>query len=175
MEEAAWLYHSGFYHEPQTGEMMEKKLRTKEQYIEGQRKLKRNVYCNGELIDRDDELQQGCMNVMGVTFEMAADPAHEDLCTAESHITGHRINRFTHVHQSAEDLHKKQDMTRLLCRKVGFCIGRCMGIDAINGLNAVSYEADKMNNGQTEYYNNFQSGWNTSRTMTWWDVAPKRT
>jgi 4-hydroxyphenylacetate 3-monooxygenase/4-hydroxybutyryl-CoA dehydratase/vinylacetyl-CoA-Delta-isomerase len=30
-----------------------------------------------------------------------------------------------------------------------------MGIDAVNALNAVSYEADKANQGQTEYYQNF--------------------
>jgi 4-hydroxyphenylacetate 3-monooxygenase/4-hydroxybutyryl-CoA dehydratase/vinylacetyl-CoA-Delta-isomerase len=30
-----------------------------------------------------------------------------------------------------------------------------MGIDAVNAVNAVSYEADKANNGKTEYYKNF--------------------
>lgn len=43
----------------------------------------------------------------------------------------------------------------MLCRKVGFCIGRCMGIDGTNACNAVSFEADKMNNGSTEYHKNF--------------------
>jgi len=134
---------------------MEKKLRTKDQYIEHQRKLKRNIYCNGELIDRDDEMQQGAINVIGLTFEEAAKPENEDLCTAVSHISGNRINRFTHIHQSNEDLHRKQDMTRMLCRKAGFCIGRCMGIDGTNAVNAVSFEADKMNEGKTEYHKNF--------------------
>jgi aromatic ring hydroxylase len=46
-------------------------------------------------------------------------------------------------------------MTRFLCRKVGGCIQRCMGIDATNALYAVSYEADKSNSGSTEYHKNF--------------------
>ncbi len=106
-------------------------------------------------MDRDDELHEPSLNVMGITFDAAMDPDTETLCTAISHLSGKRINRFCHVHQSPEDLHHKQDMTRMLCRKVGYCIQRCMGVDAVNALNAVSYEADKSNNNGTEYYKNF--------------------
>lgn len=130
-------------------------MRTKEQYLEGLKKMKRNLYHNGEKIDRDDPEQLPALNVMGVTFDAAHDPDTADLCTATSHITGETINRFCHVHQSPEDLHKKQDMTRMLCCRVGGCIQRCMGIDAINAVNAVSCEADKLNNGATEYHKNF--------------------
>ncbi|MFO7930248.1 MAG: 4-hydroxyphenylacetate 3-hydroxylase family protein [Thermodesulfobacteriota bacterium] len=130
-------------------------MRTKQQYIEGLRKLRRNLYFNGEKIDRDDDMQMQAINVMGVTFDEAASQQGADLCTATSHLTGEKINRFCHVHQSVEDLHKKQDMTRYLCKKVGGCIQRCMGVDALNSINAASYEADKMNNGNTEYHKNF--------------------
>ena len=130
-------------------------MRTKEQYFEGLKKLRRNLYCNGEKIGRDHEQLEQSANVIGHTFDMAHDPETADLCTAASHITRETINRFCHVHQSTEDLHRKQDMTRVLCRNVGYCIGRCMGIDAINAVNAVSFEADKANNGHTEYYQNF--------------------
>jgi 4-hydroxybutyryl-CoA dehydratase / vinylacetyl-CoA-Delta-isomerase len=44
----------------------------------------------------------------------------------------------------------------MLCQKVGGCIQRCMGIDATNAIYNVSYEADKMNNGATEYHENFK-------------------
>jgi 4-hydroxybutyryl-CoA dehydratase/vinylacetyl-CoA-Delta-isomerase len=132
-------------------------MRTKEQYIEGLRKMRRNLYYDGDKIDRDDEVQVPTLNIMGFTFEATQMPELKDLCTATSHLTGETINRFCHVHQSPEDLHKKQDMTRALCRKVGFCIQRCMGVDATNAINAVSYEADKLNNGNTEYHKNFLS------------------
>ncbi len=130
-------------------------MRTREQYIEGLRTMRRNLYYRGRLIDRDDELQMPTLNVMGTTFDAAFDPELKDLCTATSHLTGNTINRFCHIHQNTDDLHKKQNMTRALCRKVGFCIQRCMGIDATNAVNAASYEADKLNNGNTEYHKNF--------------------
>jgi len=131
-------------------------MRTKEQYIEGLRRMRRNLYLNGEKIARDDERLIPTLNTMGVTFDYAADPKYEDLCTATSHLTGEKINRFCHVHHSKEDLHKKQDMTRVLCQVVGGCIQRCMGIDATNALYNVSYEADKQNHGATEYHKNFK-------------------
>ncbi len=131
-------------------------MRTKEQYIEGLRKMRRNIYVDGNKIDRDDELQMDCINTIGLTFECAAKPEYEDLCTATSHLTGEKINRFCHIHQNTDDLHKKQDMTRALCQLTGGCIQRCMGIDAANALYAVTYEADKQNSGNTEYHKNFK-------------------
>lgn len=131
-------------------------MRTKEQYIEALGKMKRNVYFNGQKIDRTDEVQMDCINTIGMTYDEAAKPENADLLLAKSHLTGETINRFTHIHQNTEDLHKKQDMTRFLCCLVGGCIQRCMGIDAINAIYNVSYEADKSNNGQTEYHENFK-------------------
>src|SRR5512139_2724025 len=109
-------------------------MRTKEEYIKGLGKMGRNIYFDGQLIDRDSELQMDCLNVIGTTFDEAQKPENEGLMTATSHLTGHKINRFTHIHQSTEDLHKKQDMTRFLCQKVGGCIQRCMGIDGTNAI-----------------------------------------
>ena len=131
-------------------------MKTKEDYIKRLSKMKRNVYFNGELIDRTGELQMDCINTIGTTYDEAGKPENQDLLTAISHLTGKRISRYTHIHQNKEDLHKKQDMTRYLCQKVGGCIQRCMGIDATNAIYNVSYEADKGNNGATEYHENFK-------------------
>lgn len=131
-------------------------MRTKQQYIEGLAKMGRNVYFNGEKIDRDSELHLNCLDVIGITFDEAEKPENADLMTAISHLTGNRINRFTHIHQNTDDLHKKQDMTRFLCQKVGGCIQRCMGIDGTNAIYNASYEADKQNDGATEYHENFK-------------------
>jgi len=131
-------------------------MRTKQEYIKGLSKMKRNIYYDGALIDRDDELQMDCLNVIGTTFDEALRPENEGLLTAVSHLSGKKINRFTNIHMSTEDLHHKQDMTRMLCQKAGGCIQRCMGIDATNAIYNVSYEADKANNGATEYHKNFK-------------------
>jgi aromatic ring hydroxylase len=130
-------------------------MRTKEQYIQGLTRLKRNLYYQGDKVGRDHEALRESIGVLSHTFDAAADPATADLCTAASHLTGRTINRFCHIHQNTTDLHKKQDMTRTLCRHVGYCIGRCMGIDAVNAVNAVSFEADKVAPGQTQYHQNF--------------------
>jgi aromatic ring hydroxylase len=133
----------------------ESALGTKKDYINRLSKMRRNVYYDGHLIDRTDQLQMDTINTIGSTYDFALDPKFKDLATATSHITGKTISRFTHIHQNKEDLHKKQDMTRALCREVGGCIQRCMGIDGANACNHISFEADKLNKGATEYHKNF--------------------
>lgn len=133
-------------------------LSTKEQYIERLGKMKRNIYYDGEKISRTDERQMDCINTIGTTYDEAqsSDPKVQELMLATSHLTGETINRFNHIHQNTDDLHKKQDMTRYLCRIVGGCIQRCMGIDATNAIYNVSYEADKIKPGETAYHENFK-------------------
>ena len=131
-------------------------MRTKEEYMEDLGKMKRNIFYDGERIDRLDERQMPCINTIGTTFDLAQDPKYADLMLAKSHLTGETINRFTHIHHSTDDLHKKQDMTRMLCTKVGGCVQRCMGCDGTNAVYNVSYEADKSNNGETHYHENFK-------------------
>ncbi|HBW35764.1 4-hydroxyphenylacetate 3-hydroxylase family protein [Desulfosporosinus sp. BICA1-9] len=116
---------------------------TYENYVERLQKMKPNVYINGEKVDRTGDWINGGLYVMKQTFDCAHDPAYEELCTATSHLTGEKINRYTHIHQNMDDLLKKQRMTRLLCHRVGGCIQRCMGIDALNALAVVTYDMDE--------------------------------
>ncbi len=119
-------------------------LKTYDEYFDRIRKLKRNVYIGGEKVDRTEyDGLRGSFRVIKETFDLAHDRQFEDLCTATSHLTGETINRFCHIHQSTEDLLKKQLMTKLLAIRVGGCIQRCMGIDALNALSVVTYEMDQ--------------------------------
>jgi len=106
-------------------------------------KMKPNIYVGNDIIDRADPRLDGGFYVMKQTFDCAHDDRYKEFCTATSHLTGETINRFTHVHQSMDDLLKKQKMTKLLSHRVGGCIQRCMGIDAINALSVVTYEMDE--------------------------------
>jgi len=63
---------------------------------------------NGEKVDRTDERLKGQLRVIKETYDRANDPAYQDLCTATSHITGEKINRFTHIHQNIDDLLKNR-------------------------------------------------------------------
>jgi 4-hydroxyphenylacetate 3-monooxygenase/4-hydroxybutyryl-CoA dehydratase/vinylacetyl-CoA-Delta-isomerase len=123
---------------------------TYEQYRARLLKMKPNVYLNGKKVDRSGSWIEGGCYVMKQTYDMANDPEFEDVCTATSHLTGEKINRFTHIHRSKEDLLKKQMMTRLLCHRVGGCTQRCMGTDALNAIAVVSYDCDQACG--TKYY-----------------------
>jgi len=83
------------------------------------------------------------MNSVKMTYALAQNPEHEDLMTAKSHLTGEKINRFCHLHQSTEDLIKKVKMQRLLGQKTASCFQRCVGMDAINAVDSVTFEMDK--------------------------------
>ena len=118
---------------------------TYEAYVERLEKMKPNVYMFGEKHKRTGDYLSGGLYVIKQTFDWAHDPEYEDVCTATSHLTGEKINRFTHIHRTQDDLLKKQLMTRLLCHRVGGCIQRCMGTDALNALSVVTYDCDQAN------------------------------
>jgi 4-hydroxybutyryl-CoA dehydratase / vinylacetyl-CoA-Delta-isomerase len=130
-------------------------MKTFEDYYNRLKGMSRNLYLDGEKIERTDERLAGGIHVMRETFDRALDPNYEEFCTAESHLTGRKINRFCHIHHSVDDLLKKQQMNRLLCHKVGGCIQRCMGIDALNALSVVTYETDQALG--TEFHKRFEN------------------
>ncbi len=124
-----------------------------QEYLERLKAMKPNVYMGGEPVSRDHPLIMPGIRVIALTYDLAQDPQYQELLTATSHLSGERINRFTHIHQSPEDLLKKQEMTRVLTRKTGFCIQRCMGVDAMNALSVVTQEMDDRLG--TEYHQRF--------------------
>jgi aromatic ring hydroxylase len=132
-------------------------LRSKQDYFDAMHSKKDNLYYNGKKLSRKDPDVQGCFRVMGESYDFAqsSDPKVRDLFTAKSHLTGEIVNRFNHIHQTTEDLHKKQDMTRYYCNQIGTCCRRCMGIDAANAISITSYEAQKRPGAKTKYYDNF--------------------
>jgi 4-hydroxybutyryl-CoA dehydratase / vinylacetyl-CoA-Delta-isomerase len=113
----------------------------------------------GELIDNpvDNPIIRPSLNSVVMTYDLAQEPEYEDLMTAKSNLTGERINRFTHLHQSTEDLIKKVKMLRLLGQKTSACFQRCVGLDACNSMFSTTYEVDKAYN--TNYHNNFKKYW----------------
>ncbi len=116
-------------------------------------RMRPNVYIDGELVGRDDPRLEPGINVIAQTFDLATEPEYEGVMTATSHLSGEKINRFTNIHRSVEDLLNKQKMTRLFCQKLGGCVQRCMGIDATNALSVVTYDTDQKYG--TEYNKRF--------------------
>lgn len=131
-------------------------MRTFKEYQEKLKAMRKNVYQNGELVDRDHPTLVRGQNIMAISFNAALsdDPAIVDLATVKSHLTGNTINRFAHVYQSEEDLLKKQKMIRKLGETAGGCVQRCMGCDAINALYVSTKEIDDKHG--TEYHERFK-------------------
>ena len=131
-------------------------LMTGEQYVESIRALKTRIYMFGKKIDNaaDDPILRPSLNSVKMTYDLAQDPEYQDLMTATSHLTGERINRFCHIHQSPDDLVKKVQMQRLLGQKTAACFQRCVGLDAFNAVYATAYEVDKAHG--THYFENFE-------------------
>ena len=76
--------------------------------------------------------------------------------TATSHLSGSKINRFCHLHRSTGDLVRKVKMQRLLGQKSGACFQRCVGMDAINAVDSVTFEMDrKLGTKYHERFNKF--------------------
>jgi 4-hydroxybutyryl-CoA dehydratase/vinylacetyl-CoA-Delta-isomerase len=129
-------------------------LKTKEEYFDSIRQLNLPVYIMGERVTNvDHPMIWPSINCVGVTYDLAQDPLHDDLATATSHITGKKINRFCHIHQSTEDLRKKIKLLRLMGQKTASCFQRCAGLDVMNSLNAITYEMDA--DLKTEYHQRF--------------------
>ena len=149
-------------------------MMTGAQYEESLRKMNFKVYLQGERVENpvDHPIIRPSMNSVKATYELAEKPEYEELMTATSHLSGKKINRFCHLHQSTDDLVKKVKMQRLLGQKTGACFQRCVGMDAINAVDSVTFEMDqKLGTTYHERFNKFLSrmqeeDWTVDGAMT---------
>ncbi len=130
-------------------------LKTGEQYVESIREMNMQIYMFGEKVKNpvDNPILRPSLNSVKATYDLAQMPEYEDLMTTTSSITGKKINRFTHIHQSTEDLIKKVKMQRLLGQKTASCFQRCVGMDAFNSVYSTTFEIDAVH--CTNYFENF--------------------
>jgi 4-hydroxybutyryl-CoA dehydratase/vinylacetyl-CoA-Delta-isomerase len=119
-------------------------MMTGTQYEESLRKLNLNVYLFGEKVGNvvDHPLIRPSMNAVTLTYDLAHRTEYAEIMAAASHLTGRRINRFTHIHQSTDDLVKKSKMGRILGSLTGCCFQRCVGMDALNALSITTCDLD---------------------------------
>ncbi|KXA15785.1 MULTISPECIES: 4-hydroxyphenylacetate 3-hydroxylase family protein [Fusobacterium] len=120
-------------------------LMTAAQYEESLRKMNMEVYLFGKRVECpvDDPIIRPSLNSVKMTYELAQKPEYQELMTVISPLTGERINRFAHIHQSTEDLKNKVKMQRLLGQKTASCFQRCVGMDAFNACYSTTYDMDK--------------------------------
>lgn len=132
-------------------------LMTGEQYVESIRKIPMEVYLFGKRVENpvDDPILRPSLNSVRMTYDLAQKPEYQDLMTVISPDTGKRINRFTHIHRSADDLRSKVKMQRLLGQQTAACFQRCVGMDAFNAEYSTTFEIDRKYG--TRYHENFKN------------------
>lgn len=130
-------------------------LMTGDEYLCSIQRKKMQIYLFGEKISNPvgNPILAPSLNSVKMTYDLAWEDEYRPLLTARSHLTGRLINRFTHIHQSREDLIAKVKMQRLLGQKTASCFQRCVGMDAVNAVFSVTYEIDRKY--KTAYHSRF--------------------
>ena len=131
-------------------------MKTADEYVESLRQLNPEVYFMGERIKNvvDHPAFRPHINSASVTYKIAHMAEHRDIATATSHLTGERINRWTHIPQTQEDLVNKVKMLRIAGQITGTCFQRCVGMDALISLYTITHDMDRELN--TSYHERFR-------------------
>ena len=130
-------------------------MKTAKEYLESLKEKDFEIYMFGERVKNhsDNPIIKPTRNCVAATYELAEKPEYEAMMTATSHLSGQKVNRFCHIHQSIDDLVKKSKMGRVLGAYTGSCFQRCVGMDSLNALSMVCYDMDQKHG--TEYYKRF--------------------
>jgi len=118
-------------------------IRTAEEYIQSLRGRKMKVYLFGEKVEEpvDHPIIRPSINAVAETYDLAV--REEELATAQSSITGQRVNRFLHIAESTQDVVLQNKMQRKMGQNTGTCFQRCVGMDALNSLHSTTFEMDE--------------------------------
>jgi 4-hydroxybutyryl-CoA dehydratase/vinylacetyl-CoA-Delta-isomerase len=117
-------------------------LRSGAEYLQSLRGRGLAVFLFGERVAEpvDHPVIRPSANALAATYD--AGPADLELATAQSQLTGTRVNRFLHLASGPDDLVAQGKMQRRLGQVTGTCFQRCVGMDAINALFSITFDAD---------------------------------
>jgi 4-hydroxybutyryl-CoA dehydratase/vinylacetyl-CoA-Delta-isomerase len=118
-------------------------IRTGEDYINSLRGRNLKIYLFGELVEDyvEHPMIRPSINAVAETYDLAV--REEELASAQSSISGTRVNRFLHIAESAQDLVLQNKMQRKMGQNTGTCFQRCVGMDALNSLHSTTFEIDE--------------------------------
>lgn len=132
-------------------------MKTVEQYLDSLRARNIRLFVRGQRIPAgevvDHPLIAPSIRTITESYRLASIPEWQELFTAHSRFIDGRVNRFTHIFETPEDLLKKIKMQRVLGRITGTCFQRCVGMDAVNTLYNITYEMDAAEG--TSYHRRF--------------------
>jgi len=139
-------------------------LKTGEEYIQSIKKLGLKANVMGESAEdlTDNPLVEPSLRAVAATFDCAHTGDSLDLFRVVSPLIGEEVNRFTHLHQSTEDLMNKVIMQRHCGNITACCFQRCVGMDAANAVFSVTYDCDQVHG--TAYHERFKAYWSRIQT-----------
>jgi len=119
-------------------------MKKAQEFIESLRGLKHEVYVLGERVEDVTEhpILRPSINALAKTYEMAHDSRYPELFVRRG-LDGERVNCFTSLHHSTQDLLGKVKALRILGQETGTCFQRCVGWDALNALESTTFEMDR--------------------------------
>ncbi len=112
------------------------------EYIQSLRDRNLKVYLFGDLVKEpvDHPMIRPSINAVAETYDIANE--EPEIGSAESSITGTKVNRFLHIADNAMDLVNQNKMQRKLGQLTATCFQRCVGMDALNSLYSTTFEID---------------------------------
>lgn len=134
-------------------------LKTGDEYLQSLKKLDLKAHIMGQTTGglTEHALVEPSARAVAQTYDCAHDPASRELFRVVSPLCGEEVNRFTHLHQSAQDLVNKVRMQRHCGNLTGCCFQRCVGMDAANAVFSTTYEIDQAHGG--DYHQRFKEYW----------------
>nr|MDQ6866379.1 4-hydroxybutyryl-CoA dehydratase [Thermoproteota archaeon] len=117
-------------------------IRNGAEYIQSLRGRSLRVYLFGELVKEpvDHPMIRPSINAVAETYDVANRDS--EIASAQSSISGTRVNRFLHIAESTMDLVNQNKMQRKLGQLTATCFQRCVGMDALNSLYSTTFEID---------------------------------
>ena len=118
-------------------------MKNRDQFIASLQALRRPVFVLGERVEEPTihPILVPSLNALARTYELAHEPEHRELFRRPG-LDGEPINCFTSLHAGRDDLQNKVRALRLLGQQTGTCFQRCVGWDALNALESVTFETD---------------------------------
>lgn len=120
-------------------------LKTPEEFEESIRQLRPNVFMNGKRIENihENPNTRTVIESNKASYRWALDSQYSDIMSCFSPLVQERVNRYTHVSASVEDLVAKAGAGTFTAERLGTCIYRCVGYDAFHALAATTWEMDR--------------------------------
>ncbi len=120
-------------------------LMTPQQFEESLKHRKPRVFMNGKQVENlfENRNTRTVIESNKASYTWALDPRYQEIMSCYSPLVGERVNRYTYVSASPDDLVKKAEAGTFTAEMLGTCIYRCVGYDSFHALASTTWEMDR--------------------------------